>query len=332
MPVFASEPFLKAVGDEYGWLGGTDDQGQLRCILPYTIIRKGIVRMLRFRVETIPAGAAFEISEERAFLNSAMEYFRTLGVDIIVPGTTNAIFRTFPDRADAAPYGTYVIDLSKPEEELWKGIHRIVRQNIRTAQKDGVAVADGTHRLAEIYSLTRDTFKRSHLPFMGHAAYERFVNGLGDRAKILIAEYKGVIQSGVVFAFSDYCGYAVYAGNLVGQHQGANKLIYWEAIRWFKQMGVRRFDFVGARINPEKGSKQESINAMKQRFGATLIQGYIWKYPLHPLKSLAYSLGVRFLRGGDIVDAERHKLKAVCPGTGQRVTPAEMVPSANAGA
>ena len=42
--------------------------------------------------------------------------------------------------------------------------------------------------------------------------------------------------------------------------------------------------------------------------GAKLIQGYIWKYPLRPLRSLAYSYGVRLLRGGDIVDLERHKL------------------------
>ena len=38
--IFASEPFLKAVGDEYGWLGGVDNSGKVRCILPYTIVIK----------------------------------------------------------------------------------------------------------------------------------------------------------------------------------------------------------------------------------------------------------------------------------------------------
>ena len=31
LPVFAKEEFLRAVGDEYGWLGGLDESGTLRC-------------------------------------------------------------------------------------------------------------------------------------------------------------------------------------------------------------------------------------------------------------------------------------------------------------
>ena len=46
----------------------------------------------------------------------------------------------------------------------------------------------------------------------------------------------------------------------------------------------------------------------KERFGGQLFQGYMWKYSLRPLQYAAYSLAVRLLRGGDIVDAERHKL------------------------
>jgi lipid II:glycine glycyltransferase (peptidoglycan interpeptide bridge formation enzyme) len=87
------------------------------------------------------------------------------------------------------------------------------------------------------------------------------------------------------------------------------KLLQWEAIRSFQKLGILRFDFVGARINPEKGSKQEAINSFKRRLGGKLIQGYMWKYALRPVKSIAYTLAIRFLKGGDIVDHERHKLK-----------------------
>ena len=76
----------------------------------------------------------------------------------------------------------------------------------------------------------------------------------------------------------------------------------------FREMGIPRFDFVGARIDPKRGSKEDTINALKRRFGAELIQGYMWKYPLRRLGSLAYALAARFLKGGDIVDHERHKL------------------------
>ena len=48
LPVYASEPFLRTVSDEYGWIGGTDEAGNLRCILPYTVIRKLAIRIVRF--------------------------------------------------------------------------------------------------------------------------------------------------------------------------------------------------------------------------------------------------------------------------------------------
>jgi hypothetical protein len=315
LPIFASGAFLKAVSDDYGWLGGFDASGKLRCVLPYTIIRKGFFRMVRFRVETISLEGGLNLQEERFFLNSCVKYLRSIGGDVVIPATTNTIFRTYPDGADAAPYGSYLVDLRQPEDVLWKNIGRITRQNIGTAEKDGVSIQSGLEHLDAAYVLIKATFSRSKLPFMSYESLKRFMLGLGDKGKLVTAEYQGLLQSCVIYAFSDYCAYAVYAGNVTPQHQGANKLIYWEAFRLFKKLGVHRFDFVGARIDPEKGSKQEAINLFKQRLGAKLTQGYIWKYALHPWKSLAYSHAVRLLRGGDIVDLERHKIKD-CKGTG----------------
>ena len=308
LPVFASENFLKAVSDDYGWMGGTDATGKLRCILPYTVVRKGPLRMIRFRVETISFGEGISLQEEKSFLNSCIAYLRSVG-DVIIPATTNTIFRAYPDGADAAPYGSYLVDLQQSEDVLWKNIGRITRQNIGTAKRDGVCIKSGLEHLATAYALIKETFGRSKLPFMSYESLQRFMSGLDETGKLITAEYQGVMQSCVIYAFSNYCAYAVYAGNAFPQHQGANKLIYWEAYRMFKELGVQRFDFVGARINPEKGSKNEAINLFKQRLGAKLTQGYIWKYALRPWKSLVYSNAVRFLRGGDIVDLERHKLK-----------------------
>jgi lipid II:glycine glycyltransferase (peptidoglycan interpeptide bridge formation enzyme) len=155
-----------------------------------------------------------------------------------------------------------------------------------------------------------ETFKRSNLPFMNYESLKRFVLGLGENGKMLIAERQGVLESCVIYGFSSYCAYAIYGGNRADMVEGANKLLHWEAVRLFKNLGIQRYDFVGARIDPEKGSKEEAINSFKRRLGGKLKQGYMWKYSLRPVKSLAYSLGVRFLRGGDIVDRERHKMKS----------------------
>ena len=321
LPIFARESFLEAVGDEYGWLGGIDESGRLRCVLPYTIIRKAIFRLVRFRVATISLGEQLDIAEERSFLNGVITYFRSAGADTIIPATTNTIFRAYPDGASAAPYGSYVIDLQQPESKLWRNVDRIMRQNISTAIKEGVSIREAHGEQDAAYRLISETFKRSAMPFMSRESFTRFVDGLGRNGRILVAEHRGIAQSYALFAFSDYCAYAVYAGNLAGQHRGANKLLYWEAIRSFRQLGVQRYDFVGARINPARGSRQEGINLLKKRFGATLIQGYMWKFSLRPVASAVYSLAVRWLRGGDIVDHEGHKLVRTIPvGLGAEAT------------
>ena len=309
LPIFASEAFLKAVGDEYGWIGGFNNSEKLRCILPYTIIKKAFVRMVRFRVETIPIVKDLEVDDEKSFLNSAIKYFRSVGADIIIPATTNTIFQTYPDGADAAPYGSYIVNLCESEDILWKNINRIQRQNINKARRNGVNIQGGIEYLDVSYKIIYDTFKRSKLPFMSYDSFKHFVFGLGEYGKIIIADYQGIAQSCTVYAFSNYCVYAVYGGNISQAHKGTMKLLQWEAIRLFKKLGVQRFDFVGARIDPEKGSKQEAINSFKRRLGGKLRQGYMWKYSLRAIKSIAYTLAVRYLRGGDIVDRERHKLK-----------------------
>jgi hypothetical protein len=308
LPIFAKEEFLRAVGDEHGWLGGMDKRGSLRCILPFTIIRKAGLRMVRFRTQTIPCGSALDVDAEKSFLNSAVGYFRRYGADLIIPSSNNAFFRTYPDGAQAAPYGSYVIDLQPTEEELWRNVSKTTRQNINTARKEGVTVREAADSHDSAYDLIRETFSRSKMGFMSRDAFQRFARSLGDNCKILVAEHCGVAQSYALFAFSARSAYWVYGGNIQDQHQGAMKLLQWEAARLFRDRGVRNLDFYGARVDPPAGSKQEGINRMKKNLGASLVRGYLWKYSLRPTRSWLYSRAVRLLRGGDIVDQERDNL------------------------
>ena len=309
LSIFASESFLKAVSDDYGWLGGTDDSGKLRCVLPYTIIKKTIFHMVRFRVETIALEGEFDVQEERSFLTSAIEYFSSIGADMVIPATTNTIFRTYPDGADAAPYGSFIIDLTQSEETLFSNLNSSHRRKVRLATKAGVQIKSGIEYLDTAYELVRDTFKRSKLGFMDHKAFMRYVHSLANNVKILVADYQGTVQGCIVVPFSNHSAYYVYGGSTPQATTGAMNLLHWEAIRKFRKLGVKRYDFVGVRINPDKESKQEGLMMFKERFGGQLAQGYIWKFSLHPLKYSVYNLAVRFLRGGDIVDAERHKLE-----------------------
>ena len=311
LSIYASPSFLKLVGDEYGWIGGIDDSGNVRCVLPFTIIRKAKFRIVRFRVETIPIGEGIEVEEEKLFLNSTIEYFRSIGADMIIPATTNTIFRTYPYGAVVAPYGTYIVDLNQTEEALWENLHSKHRNKIRNAIKKGVEIRSGTEHLESAYDMVRDTLKRSKLRFISYKKFENFVLGLNNNVKILVAEYQGSIQGCAVLPFSAYSAYYLYGGSILNPITGAMNLLQWEAIRTFRNLGVKCYDFVGVRIQPDKGSKQEGLKMFKERFGGQLVQGYMWKFALQPIKYGVYSLAVRLLRGGDIVDNEQHKLSGI---------------------
>ncbi len=309
LSIYASEPFLKTVGDDYGWLGGTDESGELRCVLPYTVVRKAMLRMVRFRIETIPIAGGVNLEEEKTFLNSVVDHFRAAQVDMIIPASTNAIFRTFPDGAVASPYGSYLVDLRKDEGLLLSQMSATHRKKIRQAINNGVEIKSGIQYMDPGYEIIKAGLKRSSMWFMKYGAFKHLLHGLGDNVKLFVAEHRGVLQGCTVFPFSSNCAYSLYGGSCADMVPGAMNLLNWEAMKEFRKLGVESFDFVGVRIDPAPGSKQEGIRTFKQRFGGELKEGYLWKYSLRRFNYMIYSLGAKILRGGDIVDQEKHKLK-----------------------
>ena len=306
LPIYASEEFLKSESKEFGWIGGTNREGQqLRCILPYTVIRKPGFRMIRFRTGTIPLEGELDLAEEKSFLDSVVAHFRSIGADIIIPSGNHAIFRTCPDGSAFGPYGTFINDLEQSEEVLLAGIRKTFRQNIRKAASAGIQIKCGMEYLETAYHLVAETLQRSEVKFKSFADFKNKIEAFGDFVKIFVAEHEGVIQGCMVAPFSRHTAYNCYAGSRPKPALGSMHLLHWEAMRKFKEWGVKQFDFQGVRISPQKGSKQEGIMHYKQGFGGQLMQGYLWKFPLRPLKSIAYSVGVRLLMGGDIVDQER---------------------------
>jgi lipid II:glycine glycyltransferase (peptidoglycan interpeptide bridge formation enzyme) len=148
------------------------------------------------------------------------------------------------------------------------------------------------------------------LPFMGLEAFRKMVLALGDKVRIFVAESNGQVQGCTVVPFSRHAAYYVYGGCIDKASPGAMHLLHWESIKLFSTLGVSLYDFVGVRVKPEPGSKQEGLLTFKERFGGCLKQGYMWKYQLSPLKYRLYCIAARFRSGGDIVDNERHKLEA----------------------
>jgi len=113
--------------------------------------------------------------------------------------------------------------------------------------------------------------------------------------------------------FSQFAAYYFYGGSAPNAFLGSLNLLHWRAIKYFKSLGVKYYDFVGARINPKK--ELEGIQRFKSRFGGEFKKGYLWKYPLNKWKYGLYKplFYLKNRRKGDIIDEEKNKYEEFSP-------------------
>jgi lipid II:glycine glycyltransferase (peptidoglycan interpeptide bridge formation enzyme) len=277
---------------------------------------------VRFPVETILVKPEVGVERETAFLNAAVDVFRGLNADVIVPATFNSLFRTAPDAALSVRYDNIVVDLTQSEEVLWQAVHHKHRNVIRNAMRQGVTIRSGLEHLDTAYELTLASFLRSAHGIAARARVKarldyrefcRLVQGLGEHVEVLVAEREGIPQCAAVVPFSRYSAYYMHGGSIAKPVLGASNLLQWEAMRRLRGMGVARYNFFGVRAEPERGSKAEGLRKFKERFGGKVLSGLMWKVPLHRGRYLLYELAAWLRNGGDVVDQEQRRQAAGQP-------------------
>ena len=126
----------------------------------------------------VPVNGDLTIEEEKLFLNSSIEHFRNMKCGIIIPSTANSIFRCYPDGAEAAPYGSYIIDLNNTQEDLWRKIQKRCRQSINRAKREGVYSETGLDQIETAYNIIKNNLKKSKRSFMKYQLFKRYIYGL----------------------------------------------------------------------------------------------------------------------------------------------------------
>lgn len=286
-------------------------------LVPVTICKRGFFKYAYFIVEPVVIKDGDE--SLRVFLDEACLFLRKqLKIQWINPNSTASLFMDFPTNSKHIPFGSHIIDLSLSEDELWDNVHSKHRNVIKKSEKDGVEIISGvTDKLIEDYhAIDKETWKRSNQSAVGLEALKKQVYALGDNAIIYIAYLDGEPQSGAFFWYNMQMCYYMYGANCDKPHTGAGNLLQWQAIRDMKAKGVKKYSFVGCRINEDENSKYHGIQRFKERFGGELVQGYLFKIDYNKFMALFFKLSVaiksllssgRFIWPRDIVDQEISK-------------------------
>ena len=159
-------------------------------------------------------------------------------------------FKLTPSSHALFPEWTQTLDLTKPEDILFKNLKSKTRYNIRLAEKKGVVIKEMSN--AEGYSLFErlyfETCKRQH--YHGHTPeyHQTMWESLKEsQAHILVAFLGEVPLAAYELLYFKNRFYYMYGGSsLLHKNVMAPNLLMWEAIKLGKKLGAEEFDMWGS--------------------------------------------------------------------------------------
>lgn len=305
IPAIAIPEYLESQGDDYGYFVLDNTM-----VLPFILqIRLGV----RTVILSSPIINSRSVEDETNFINQLVVFIKEKRYCDILKCSNAAIFDHAPKDSIYCRFGTYIVDLSLTEEELFKKVHSKHRNVIRKAEKDGIIIEESANFFHDCVSLIQSTLARQNMIVPEQSSYH-YLLSLGKYAEYWIAkDCEGNLQGCAILLWTPNSNcYYLYGGSAHCAHNGAMSLLMWRAMLSMKERGVNFFDFFGARVRPLPGSKQEGIQRFKSRFGATMRTGYIFKIPINPVKYYFLNLSLKiysFLKyrrqyPGDMIDQE----------------------------
>lgn len=182
---------------------------------------------------------------------------------------------------------TFLLDLTKTEDELLKNMHPKTRYNIKLAEKKGVKISEEASNKAfdEYLKLTKETTDRQK--FYAHGqnyhklmwetlrqAQGKPINFNELSAHLLKAEYNGeTLVTWVLFVLGDTLYYPYGASSAKHREVMASNLIMWGAIKFGKRLGLKKFDMWGA-LGPNPDSKDSwyGFHKFKEGYGGQHVE------------------------------------------------------------
>jgi len=166
----------------------------------------------------------------------------------------------------------FLVDVSRPEAELWKQINSGARRNIQKATKSGVVVEElrDPKEIPAAYAVLRNVYKRIQVPLPDLSLVQAAFDILhpAGMIRILVARQNGTTL-GVLFLLV-HKGVATYWYTGCLREYSALRpadLLVWSALQSCKQLNCHTYDFGGAgRLDEEYG-----VRDFKAKYGGQLV-------------------------------------------------------------
>jgi len=187
---------------------------------------------------------------------------------------------------------TFIINLSKSEDDIWNNFNKKLRNSIRKAEKENVKIEEIKEEgnLKEYYELSLKTEKRikeiKGRKTFAIQKYEFFKKVFNENiGRFLVARYNGKIIAGALFlVWADKTIYFQSFSSVEHTPKQAPSLLQWEAIKKFKKEGLKKYDLGGVTINLEPSDSRYWVYEFKRKFNGELQKFYNLEVILSPFK------------------------------------------------
>lgn len=168
---------------------------------------------------------------------------------------------------DVQPKELFIIDITKPEEQLLAEMKPKTRYNIRVAQKHGVKIS-ASENVDEFIRLTEIMAKRQGILAHPESYYRKMLEVIpGDILKLYVAKYEGkIVAANLVVFYGKMCIYLHGASDDQYRNVMAPFLLQWQQIQDAKTEGCEKYDFGGVKINSTEGKSWAGVTRFKIGF------------------------------------------------------------------
>jgi lipid II:glycine glycyltransferase (peptidoglycan interpeptide bridge formation enzyme) len=221
-----------------------------------------------------------EIDERTFFFKYKMIWFADCPYE--VEGYDSVTFMACKNKVDLAgftcyDFSTLIIDLTQSSDAIWENVTRSCRKHIYRAQREGIKVRINEN-FDEFFEINK-SFRRKKGLGSGWIAPPEFMKKYGT---LFTAELNDEVIAGLFWLEDESNIRALIAASkrldVVGEKAtvvgNANRLLYWEGIKYAKKKEIKEFDFGGYYTGDDEDDPRNAINTFKQSFGGQLITRY----------------------------------------------------------
>jgi lipid II:glycine glycyltransferase (peptidoglycan interpeptide bridge formation enzyme) len=200
-------------------------------------------------------------------------------------------------------WGTFIIDLEKPEEELWNAIKKEARKNIKRTQNEGchIELCKNDYDFKGYYQMFKQSRKSLKFTTPPYHVMRRQWHILhpNNFEIFLVKDRAGELLAGMGVVFTKDYMIEVAAGRQREKHSSQlypNDLLKWEIIKWGHEQKIKYYDLAGINPAPSPESKEGNIKRFKEKWGGQYHDWYFFEKhnPRTLLQKIFYKIEKKF--------------------------------------